>query len=52
MNTRSAFSSDMRATDASVSVRAAAERRKCWAMTPISVMVVTDYRDSSERRQV
>src|SRR4051794_6939694 len=36
MNTRSAFSSDMRATDASVSVRAAAERRKCWAISRIS----------------
>ena len=35
MKTRSASSSLMRATDASVSVRAAAERRKCWAIRHI-----------------
>src|SRR3954454_16488369 len=35
MKTRSASSSDMRATDAKVSVLAAAERRKCWAICRI-----------------
>jgi hypothetical protein len=42
MNTRSAFSSDMRATDARVSVRAAAERRKCWAISRVSASKVAD----------
>jgi hypothetical protein len=42
MKTRSASSSDMRATDASVSVLAAADRRKCWAIDCVSANIMAE----------